>query len=168
MGDRTDVYIVFGGCVSPRAAAELVEVLKAEGYRRNECGDEEPSVENLSDSFYANEVNYADIDEIDAVCRQHKINYDMWHGAGGGYGPAMRRYVDGVHMECTCNDEGPLVLLRCILDTETLASGLADLIKLARFMLADFATIVVDDTIVDLVEDDHSAEAESASRGARD
>ncbi len=153
MGDRTDVYIKFGGRISRRAAEALVEALEREGYRCNDGTDNKPTIADLDEDFYAYEVNYANIDGLDAVCRRFGIDYDMNHGAGGGYGPCCQRYMGGEHRECSADaDSGPMVPLSQILDTETLATGLGDLIKLARFMCGDFPNLVIDDTIVDTVD----------------
>lgn len=145
MGDRCDVYIKFGGRISRAAAEALVTVLKDEHYRSDD--QDEPEIGNLDESFLSEEVNYANIDAIIAVCHEHHIDYDMWHSAGGGYGEGCERFMDGVTHQCANSDDGPLVSLRSLLDVETLASGMGDLIKLARFMCGDFPNLVIEETV---------------------
>lgn len=147
MADRSDVYIKFGGKISRQAAEALVRALNNEGYICNATG-EGPSLDNVDEDFSADEVNYANIDAIGAVCREHGIDYDMSHGAGGSYGAGCLRMMGGKHHECAGGDEGPMVPLNKILDTETLASGLGDLIQLARFMCGPFPNLEIVDTTV--------------------
>lgn len=145
MGDRCDVYIKFGGKISRAAADALVQVLIDECYICNATG-EAPSIENIDEDFSCGEVDYANIDAIGAVCREHGIDYDMHHGQGGGYGAGCVRLMGGKHVETCGGDEGAMIPLAEILKTETLASGLGDLIAKARFMCGDFPNLEIVDT----------------------
>ncbi len=147
MGDRCYVYITFHGKISHRAAQALVEVLNEQGYVQWDCNASarsalEPAKADLAGTFECEEVNYARIDEIEAVCSEHGIDFDMEHTAGGGYAAGRVRFVGGERRECTGGD-GPMIPLSMVLETETLASGLGNLIALARFMLADLPPLEV-------------------------
>lgn len=152
MGDRCDVWIKFGGKISRQAAEALIEVLNDEYYTvfgSNPDGGEKVEMGDLDEEFSAEEVNYANIDEIDAVCREHGIHYDMQHGAGGGYSAGCIRFLNGRKEETPATNElEPLVPLKKVLEVDTLASGLGKLIDLARFMLGDFPNLEVEGTTV--------------------
>ena len=132
MGDRCTVYMEFGGKISRQAAEALVKVLEAEGYRSNDT-DDEPSIDILDHSFYCHDVNYANIEAIEDVCSEHAIDYRKENDAGGGYGAAIELWVGGVAKTFSCSEGEPCVPLSRVLEVETLACGLADLIAEARF-----------------------------------
>lgn len=147
MADTCAVYIKFGGKISRQAAKDLIAVLKDQGYYWDDGSGGDPEMGNIDEDFCCDEVNYANIDAIGLVCREHGIDYHMTHGAGDSFAAGCVRLMGGRHEECV-DDDGPLVPLKKVLEVETLASGLADLIDLARFMLGDFPNLEIVDTTV--------------------
>lgn len=143
MGDRCSVSIKFGGTITKAQARELVNRLA--GYDALFNGDEAPSLDNLDEQFWMEEVNYGQIEDVTDWCQIHGVAYDKWNDAGGGYGAATERHVDGKTMTCPSDKEADaLVPLHEVLRAEALASCLADLITTAKFMCGPFPNLVIE------------------------
>lgn len=146
MGDRCSVYVRFGGRISTRSADALIEVLESECYRSNET-DKKPCRDNLDQEFYAHEVSYGCIDEIESVCEEHRIDFEAWNDAGGSYGEQITRCIGG---DITCwptNEREVMFPASRILEAETLATGLGNLIAEARLAAAPLPDLVIDPTM---------------------
>jgi hypothetical protein len=98
---------------------------------------------NLDHSFVAYEVNYARTDAIEGVCSEHGIDYRKHNEAGGGYGEDIELYVGGVTKLFPASDGEPMIALSRVLEAETLASGLANLIAEAKFAVKGMAKLEI-------------------------
>lgn len=150
MGDRVTVHMTFGGRVTRAAAARLVEQLLRDGFKDG-WTEELPTVELLADpstrSWVAEDVNYANTDAIDLICQAHGISYTKTHEAGGGFPAGWMRLTDGRFEELAMADEEPMIPLSQILKTETLVTGLADLINLAKWATASLPDFEIADDL---------------------
>ena len=140
MGDRCTVNIKFGGPVTEDQANELLLALKGHQFVQD-WGDDpsELTIEDLDETLHAEEVNYANIEDVELICRMYGIAYEKWNSAGGDYGEQIERYLDGTRMSFPCADGEALVPLSEVLKVETLASGMAKLIEQARFRARPFS-----------------------------
>jgi hypothetical protein len=82
-------------------------------------------------------------DGIENVCAEHNIDYRKHNEAGGGYGEGVELRISGVVKEFPACDGEPLIALSRVLETETLVSGLADLIAEARFAVKGMAKLEI-------------------------
>lgn len=143
MGDRCDVWLTFGGHISKRSAEALVAQLKEDGFHCDMSG-KEPSLDNLGETFTCEEVNYANTDDIEAVCTEHGICFEKYHSAGGDYGAGKSKFAAGVYMEFSCDDGEPVIPLSRILDVEKSVDTFAKLLGQAKFMREALPPLLID------------------------
>lgn len=135
MGDRTYTDIEFTGDMSEEQAAELVELLEAQGcdscqYDRNDLLE----ALKAGDSFYDTECNYAQMEDIEEWCRDNEIGYRKSWEAGGDYGPGLELWKPGMQQaeQCPSLEGGPAVDLDDLVkarDSGTIDALIADLKK---------------------------------------
>lgn len=158
MGDRCDVWLTFGGRISERSAEALVAQLTEDGFSCD-MSAEPPSITNLGSRFYCEEVNYANTDEIEAVCHEHGICFVKYHSAGGDYTAGMSKFVGGVYMEFSCDDGEPQIPLYRLLDVEKSVDTFAKLLGQAKFMQKKMPPLEVDPDMPCPVEDEETDNA---------
>lgn len=152
MGDRCTVWFRLGGNIPRPQAIELIRRMTFEGLQVD-LG--EPDINNLHEGFWGYEVNYGLIDSVTDYCRAHGVAYELWNESGGGYSAGIKRFDGTQEISCTSDHEmQALVPISDILQVETLASGLADLIKLAKFFSGDLPPVVIVEPSGDLTESD--------------
>lgn len=132
MGDRVTVYLTLHGKVTKTQAEELLGHLEGYSFTNNHTG-EPPTIETLGEHLSADEVNYGSINNVVSYCAEHGIAYDYHHEAGGGYGAFTYRFDGEKADEASYHEGEAMVPFSRILETETLASGLGNLIEEARF-----------------------------------
>lgn len=135
MGDRVTVYMTFGGKLKRSALPEFIELLEGECFASNENSSGDYPLElALLDGhqLHAHEVNYANTEAIDEFCIEHGLSFDKYHDEGGGFGAGIIRLRDGEAESMPAAEGEPMIPLSKILEVETLATGLADLIALAK------------------------------------
>lgn len=141
MGDRCSVSFKLGGKITKFCAEQLIERMKDEGLR---CDDHSPALDNLDENFWADEVNYGTIESVTDYCEEHGIAYELWNDAGGGYGAGLVRFDGERREQCPSdNENGPLYPLAEIMKLETLATCLADVLALAKFMCGPFPNVEI-------------------------
>jgi len=132
MGDRTTVYFTVAGKIGRDDLSTLIEAMAAEGFRSND-DDAEPCADNLDETFYASEVNYANIDDLTAVCDRLGLDREHWWEAGGGYGAGIERCRGGECRERSASEASPVFTLAEILDITEQLAGMANLVREAKW-----------------------------------
>lgn len=123
MGDRTYTDIKFSGTISREVAKELLEAINGDWLQANnsEKAAGQLTIDDLENAnyFYGHEVNYAELELIEACCHEHSIPYVKTWAQGGDYGPGMTVFNgEDVH-ECACLDGEPVVTRRQLLELGT-------------------------------------------------
>jgi len=110
MGDRTNVSFVLSGHIETvEALEEFCEAMAGRWMQPDagsdfHAGDADGIKAAIAEavggeavassiSFNAEEVNYGNISEVEAVCEEHKIAYHFGWGSGGDYGPGSAGYT---------------------------------------------------------------------------
>jgi len=138
MGERVPTTIKFGGKLRAEHAERLIELLNEDNFYSEDAdltsgGDvDDVVVDHLDDTLRADEVNYGQIEDIIAFCREHKLDYEHWIDACGGGDPSVERVVAGTSETLNYSDGEPMIPLARVIKVETLVTGLADLIALAK------------------------------------
>lgn len=133
MGDRVTVRFTFGGKIKRSEVDDLMKLLREENAYSQETGGKVTLDDLLEgNELYVPEVNYAQTDEIDTFCEMHGIDFDKWHESGGGFHGAAIRMRNSVLSELPAIDGEPMVPLSKVLEVETLVTGMANLVNLAK------------------------------------
>ena len=91
MGDRTYAYIRFSGAANREVAEDLLVELANQGCLSNE-DDDPPTLENLAETFYDSECNYASMEGVELFCQLSGISYVKTWEPGGSYGAGIELY----------------------------------------------------------------------------
>lgn len=136
MGDRTSVQITIGGTIKRSDLEDLVAAM-IEDY----CGADYRGFENEEDAIafleaeakagraatlQADEVNYGELDAVEARCRDLGLPYARFNGSGGSYGAAASCWEPGMAQprEWPAGDGEPMLGAREI--RELLKAGKLD------------------------------------------
>lgn len=101
MGDRTYLRVRFFGSIATVAAIDaLLEAIDYEGLSPYHDKDETAEfLEAMSGdeecAFHDHECNYAEIERVEEVCREHNIGFAINHAEGGEYGAAFKAFYPG-------------------------------------------------------------------------
>lgn len=103
MGDRCYVSIRFSGEISRKDVEKLTDALDADGVSWDESG--------LDDWLEADEVNYGELETVEAVAQELHLSYMKYNGVGGGYGEGREIYDATANMtfSCACVEGEPAV-----------------------------------------------------------
>lgn len=137
MGEWVRADIVIGGKITAEQADHIIDELKAHNWRLQDprahpSYDDTPSRDNLGGQFYG-EANYGSFSELTDWLKAEHIPFDYSHDAGGDWAEG-RIFSTGSECRTTALiDNEPVMLLKDIIATESLASGWAELIAKARW-----------------------------------
>lgn len=153
MGDRTSVSLTLAGhfetVVGLKGVCEAI-VCRYMGLDWSEpCLDIDEVAEAIGEAiakgektlfFCANEVNYGNLDEVEAACAEHDVAYSYSWDAGSGYGAGTKAFVpgretietssDGAHatvelakLQKALKAADPLTAVRAIVEEAEIADG---------------------------------------------
>lgn len=141
MGDRCNVNLVISGKLKRESIPDLLAVLGNHYFRLENETELLPDGSNLDELLMAYEVNYADIEDVEAVLIELGLDYEKYNDAGDGYSAATKRKI-GDRCE-QADGETPSLPYARILEIETLASGMGNLIQEARFWATPLAPLEI-------------------------
>lgn len=142
MGEYVSTMIQLGGPILRPVAADLARMMTSYDLRVDFDGAG-PRIDNLGACFGACEVNYGDLGAVTAICHQRGIAYQQWIDACSGDPADIRRFdgesfasgpADGLH---------PCLRWERLLAVESLATGLGDLIREAKWWCAPLPPVTI-------------------------
>lgn len=134
MGGRCSVAFQLAWKISSAHIEPLAHLMAREGLH-SYSDNSAPNTTNIHEKFWGDEINYGTIDSV--------IAYELWNAAGGGYGSGLVRFDGERRKYCPSIGEGPAYPLAEIMKIETLATCLADVLALARFMCAPLPPVEI-------------------------
>jgi hypothetical protein len=132
MGEYIPATVQFGGKVKRSLIPTLIELLERYDMRAEGDEEAEPTPENITEKFRGDQINYGQIEDITTFCQSHNIDYEHWADGANGGDPYIVRWIDGKEEMLGYSDGEIMIPLARVLEIETLITGMADLIALAR------------------------------------
>jgi hypothetical protein len=109
MGERIGASIQFGGKLPKQHVQELVDLLNAEGLTPDfdETGDV-TAEDDLSQNFGDWEVNYGNLDDLEAFGQEHGLHYKHWYDSGPEWSACTELYDPATNTMIELVDAGGL------------------------------------------------------------
>ena len=154
MAERVHVRLHIGGRIKREDAQTLLELLAAKGF---EIDTQTPGFVTLvaaetdvdalagSPPLNAYEVRYGDVSAITKFCADKGLDYHQLTDACGGEDPVLYRRVGGEERTLPGHNGQAMIPIADVLEVETLAKGLGDLIANARWWTAPIQPLVIEE-----------------------
>lgn len=139
MGEYISTNIRLAGKLKREHVAELADLLNDKGLSFEYHGgkvDPQDIIDGNCDepgAFYANEVNYGNLDELRAFANEHGLDWEHWIDQCAGECEDITRCVAGVERNSIAANEAPVIPLEDLRKTDNLASGLGILLEQAKW-----------------------------------